>query len=229
MNQMRFNCFVKKMKADRIEEKRRAGRPLSKFAKNGTKIIEDVRQRLLTAAVTLFARKGYSATSVREIVAEAKVTQPVLYYYFKNKEGIFLGLMEETAHGFDELLSTLHSKKGSVREKIIFLFESIIKLHAENIELVKIMHTLLYGPEESTPDFDFHKFPERLRMTVMELIKQGIKNKEFRKINVDDATWGIMGILKITLEAEHCHQKVPPGIKGMKRIVNLFLDGLKKI
>ena len=44
----------------------------------------------LSAARELFARKGYSGTSVREIVAAADVTKPVLYYYFRNKEGLYL-------------------------------------------------------------------------------------------------------------------------------------------
>ncbi|MEA2040283.1 MAG: TetR/AcrR family transcriptional regulator, partial [Thermodesulfobacteriota bacterium] len=47
-----------------------------------------VRARLLVAGTTIFAEKGYASTTVREIVARAGVSKPVLYYYFKNKEGI---------------------------------------------------------------------------------------------------------------------------------------------
>ena len=50
------------------------------------------RARLLEAATALFAEKGYASTTVREIVAGAGVSKPVLYYYFKNKEGIFLAI-----------------------------------------------------------------------------------------------------------------------------------------
>ncbi|MCE1227092.1 MAG: TetR/AcrR family transcriptional regulator, partial [Geobacteraceae bacterium] len=49
----------------------------------------NVRQRLLDAALQLFSTKGYAATSVRELVEAAGVTKPVLYYYFKNKEGLY--------------------------------------------------------------------------------------------------------------------------------------------
>jgi AcrR family transcriptional regulator len=52
-------------------------------------------KRLLSAARKIFARKGYSGTSVREIVAAAGVTQPVLNYYFRNKEGLYLELFRE--------------------------------------------------------------------------------------------------------------------------------------
>ena len=56
---------------------------------------ESVRERLLVSASRLFAQKGYAGTTVREIVDAAGVTKPVLYYYFGNKEGIYLALMKE--------------------------------------------------------------------------------------------------------------------------------------
>jgi hypothetical protein len=43
---------------------------------------QNARERLLEAGIALFAEKGYASTSVREIVARAGVTKPVLYYYF---------------------------------------------------------------------------------------------------------------------------------------------------
>jgi AcrR family transcriptional regulator len=57
---------------------------------------EGARHRLLVAATRLFARTGYAATSVREIVEAAGVTKPVLYYYFQSKEGLYLAILEET-------------------------------------------------------------------------------------------------------------------------------------
>ncbi|MFU8804577.1 MAG: TetR/AcrR family transcriptional regulator, partial [Bradymonadaceae bacterium] len=66
--------------------------------------------RILKAALELFARKGYAATSVREIVQEADVTNPMLYYYFESKEGIF-------HHLIDFLFSSMRDEIGRVIEK----------------------------------------------------------------------------------------------------------------
>ena len=49
----------------------------------------NARARLLETATELFAEKGYAGASVREIVEKAGVSKPVLYYYFKSKEGLF--------------------------------------------------------------------------------------------------------------------------------------------
>ena len=53
------------------------------------------RQHLLQAALKSFADRGYAATSVRHIVAVARVSKPALYYYFKDKAGLFQALVDQ--------------------------------------------------------------------------------------------------------------------------------------
>ncbi len=77
-----------------------------------------VRQRLLSCATQLFTRKGYTATTVREIVEAAGVTKPVLYYYFRNKEGIYLELIRGAFAKFDALLDASRGQRGSATETI---------------------------------------------------------------------------------------------------------------
>ena len=47
---------------------------------------QDARERLLKAAIDIFYKKGYSSSSNREIAAKAKISNSVIYHYFKNKE-----------------------------------------------------------------------------------------------------------------------------------------------
>ena len=56
----------------------------------------DTERRLLDCALTLFAEKGYAATSVREIIEATGVTRPVLYYYCDSKEGLFIRIVRST-------------------------------------------------------------------------------------------------------------------------------------
>src|SRR5512136_1659625 len=94
-----------------------------------------VRQRLLSCATQLFTRKGYTATTVREIVEAAGVTKPVLYYYFQNKEGIYLELIREAFAQFDALLDASHSQGGSALERLLGLSDQIFSLFMEKIEV----------------------------------------------------------------------------------------------
>jgi len=53
----------------------------------------NVRERLLDAALTLFAAKGYVATGTQEIIAAAGATTPLLYHHFKSKTTLFRELV----------------------------------------------------------------------------------------------------------------------------------------
>ena len=84
------------------------------------------RQRLLNSAAELFNSKGYAATTVREIVKAAGVTKPVLYYYFRNKEGIFLELMRATYLKFNALIDSVQCGKRERSGEIGAFHRSIL-------------------------------------------------------------------------------------------------------
>jgi AcrR family transcriptional regulator len=62
------------------------------------------RTSMMQAAVQVFAEKGYHAATVRDIVAAADVAIGTFYFYFPDKETLFVYLYEETA---DFLLRTV--------------------------------------------------------------------------------------------------------------------------
>ncbi len=55
------------------------------------------RTEIIRAAKNLFAKKGYSATSMDEIAKEIGITKPSLYYFFESKERIFAEIVGEVA------------------------------------------------------------------------------------------------------------------------------------
>lgn len=50
--------------------------------------ITDNKQKILSIALDLFAKKGYDAVSTLEITQTAGITKPTMYYYFGSKEGL---------------------------------------------------------------------------------------------------------------------------------------------
>ncbi|HEX9082847.1 MAG TPA: TetR/AcrR family transcriptional regulator [Holophagaceae bacterium] len=49
----------------------------------------DLKARLLLAALSHFAAKGYDGVQVKEVAEDAGVSKPTLYYHFGSKEGLF--------------------------------------------------------------------------------------------------------------------------------------------
>jgi AcrR family transcriptional regulator len=54
-------------------------------------------QRILEAATRVFSTKGYHATLVDEIAAEAETSKGGVYFHFPNKQAIFLALLDRLA------------------------------------------------------------------------------------------------------------------------------------
>lgn len=64
----------------------------------------DVRERVVLAAMTLFARKGYGATSVAEILHEGGVHAGSLYHVFPGKQDVLLAVLEAYRQGIRPML-----------------------------------------------------------------------------------------------------------------------------
>lgn len=56
----------------------------------------DTRQRLLDAAGEVFARLGYRAATVREISQMANANVAAVNYHFRDKEGLYIAVLEQT-------------------------------------------------------------------------------------------------------------------------------------
>ena len=71
------------------------------------------RQQLLDVGRTLFAERGFEATSIEEVAARAGVSKPVVYEHFGGKEGLYAVVVDrETQLLLDRLTQALTSGQG---------------------------------------------------------------------------------------------------------------------
>jgi TetR/AcrR family transcriptional regulator len=181
-------------------------------------------ERLLAAATDLFSRKGYSATTTREIVAAAKVTKPVLYYYFRNKEGIYIELMEKAFAELDALLNASQNQRGSATQRLLRLSDQVFNLFLENIQSATLMFNIYYGKPQGAPFFDFDAYFLKFMDTIRRLIKIGIQQREFRKGSLEDMTWLVLGAVSVATNAQLFHTKRGMDRKRLVRMLKLILQ-----
>ncbi len=185
-----------------------------------------VRERLLTSALRLFTRKGYAATTVREIVTAAGVTKPALYYYFGKKEGIYLELMNEVSAKFVALFDASRHEQGSVTEKLLHLCNQVFSLFIDNLDAARLMYAIYYGPPQGVPFFDCESSRLRFRQEIRCLINDGIRRGEFQRGRIEDMVWATLGALNIAIEVQLCHPEEEVDRKKLERILNLIFRGI---
>src|SRR6266436_7656267 len=56
---------------------------------------DDKRQRILDAAVQVFARKGFFASRISDVAAAAGIADGTVYLYFESKDNILVKLFDE--------------------------------------------------------------------------------------------------------------------------------------
>src|SRR5271169_557394 len=109
------------------------------------------RQQILRAALKHFANAGYAATSVQQIVDDAKVSKPALYYHFRDKAGLFEALVNEAHDGrfrvVQEAAARADDFPGQLREILVALFDYFQK----NRELTRIAFSTAYAAPGELP------------------------------------------------------------------------------
>jgi len=201
------------------------------MAKKGHKEVVaggDARARLLSGATGLFAAKGYAATTVREIVERAGVTKPVLYYYFRSKEGIYLELMREPFGKFAALVEDTLLTAGSARERLFRLCLRAYDIVAEHIDAARVMYSIYYGPPQGAPFIDFDAYHRRFQEAVLQVLREGTRDGEFRRVNLNDAMWAVVGAVNVAMEVELCQPKQSLGRNGVRRVLEIVLEGIVK-
>lgn len=187
---------------------------------------QDARERLLAGALELFNRKGYAATTVREIVEAAGVTKPVLYYYFRSKEGIYLEIMRVPNVKFGAFLETAAQTRGPVAERIRVLCCRLFELFREHIQEARLMYAIYYGPPQGAPHFDFEEYHTKVQDLFRGLVREGIRSRELRKADVEDVMWAVIGAMNIAMELELCHPERGIGSRGLSRVLDTIFRGI---
>ena len=87
-----------------------------------------VRQRILTAAVDLFADHGYDATSVSQVITRAGVAKGGFYHHFASKDellyAVYGDLITRQLEGMNRILAEGLSPAETLRALIVDLVET---------------------------------------------------------------------------------------------------------
>jgi AcrR family transcriptional regulator len=187
---------------------------------------QKVKVRLHAAAAKVFARKGYAAATVREIVEAAGVTKPVLYYHFGSKEGIYKAILETAYGDFVRRLASVGGLGGSASLRLTRLCEEVYTIFRRHTEAVRLMHAIVYGPPQGAPFFDFDRALLLFEESVAAIIRQGRRAGEFRG---DEAamTRAVLGVCNECVDIELVRPDRPVGRAGFLRTLDVVLQGMK--
>jgi len=111
------------------------------------KIDTTTEEKLKEAARRVFTQKGYAATKVRDIAAEANINLALVNYYFRSKEKLFELIMTETIQKlFEKIRPIIYDETTTIAAKMESIVDHYLELLIENPDFpLFIVNELMSG------------------------------------------------------------------------------------
>jgi len=109
-----------------------------RISAEGTGEEQETRERIMAAARQLMAQKGYRGATTRRIAELAGVNEVTIFRHFKNKEGLFIQVMEELTDTHTYLVNCLKEEIPDIREMLIHFGRQYYRVLVDRKELLMI-------------------------------------------------------------------------------------------
>ena len=154
-----------------------------------------VRARVLDAAVDLFARQGYDATSVAEVVTRAGVAKGGFYHHFASKEAllyeVYGDLITLQLDAMDAIFARGLAPADTLRELIVSLVETTAAKAQQALVFWREMNKL--GDERTA---EYRQARRRYHDAVRRLVRDAQADGRFRAVcSPDMITFTIFGVI----------------------------------
>nr|WP_253862883.1 TetR/AcrR family transcriptional regulator [Prauserella halophila] len=108
-------------------------------------------QQMIQVAVVVFSKHGYTAASMDEIAEHVGVSKPMLYEYFKSKEGLLLACIREARAELrrvtEQAVAASSTGEEALRQGLLAFF-SFIRDHRQSWSLIRHEANLVGKPAE---------------------------------------------------------------------------------
>lgn len=188
------------------------------------------KDRIMDAALRIFAEKGFQNATITEISKEAGVSEATIYEYFGTKEDLLFAIPEKISNEtFEESSKVIPFIKG-VEGKMRAMLLSYVQLYQSNpnysaLVLLQLMSNKRF---RQTPA---HAAIRRSAHRLLDCIKEGIANGTFKK---DADPYLIRSMLMGTIEHLfiHWHMQGMPKRKTsimdmLDTFIEIILDGIR--
>ena len=194
------------------------------------KELPDIRKnQIMKAAQSVVAKKGYDKSRMDDIVKSSNLSKGAIYWYYKSKKNIYLYLVD---HWFLEYSTGVMKKldtKNKASDKLKVLFNYFINQFEKDPTTFK---TMVEFWRMASLDIDFNSKLQdvysRFLEYIIDIIKLGIKNGEFKKLDPRITALSIL----VNIEGIHWFTLFDrSGVKAheyIDTISDFILRGLKK-
>ena len=181
-------------------------------------------RQILKTAAGMFAQKGYHQTTVDEIARALGVAKGTIYYHFKNKEELYLAIIQEGLCLLEEQMRLDMSGAKTAPEKIKKIIGGMLAFIENESDLVFLFIKELCGTDIQR-DILAKMLSGSLGL-IRGIIDEGAADGSFNEVNPEIATSSLYGMITISALHYLSYAKNIPHNQVKAAVEQVFFEGI---
>ncbi|MGB1700054.1 MAG: TetR/AcrR family transcriptional regulator [Nannocystaceae bacterium] len=189
---------------------------------------EGLRMRILHEATRMFADVGFERTSIRELAARCACTKPALYYYFRNKEAVYLEALAIQTERALAHMEWVVSSDGNLRQRLHRGIQRLFDYARVDPDGLRMLHRAPFCGDSlpRAAEQQLASLRELHMKTLQTVFEQGIASGELgRSCSSRDCAIALAGGIDFRLQL--WTRGETPSLEGLSSLVDLLFDGMK--
>ncbi|UOF91850.1 TetR/AcrR family transcriptional regulator [Fodinisporobacter ferrooxydans] len=183
-------------------------------------------EEIAQAAIRLFEKKGYHATSVQDIADEVGLQKGSLYHYISSKEDLLMQITHQAINGFNRNLEKIMNLQLPVREKFILAFESHLNSLTSNMSMAIVLLREAFSLGEHQHSVIQQATDQYLDLWCR-ILDEGLASGEFHHTNSRLTALSILGSLNWVYRWYDSNKRLSPN-ELAREFANIFLRGIER-
>jgi AcrR family transcriptional regulator len=190
---------------------------------------EETRIRISKTAQRLFGEKGYEATGVAEICAEAQVSKGAFYHHFPSKQELFVALLDAWLQEVDAGLSLAARNAASVPDGLLAMAAETREVFAAADGRLEIFLEFWEQARHDPQIWKAFIAPyRRYAGYFAEIVRKGIAEGSFRELDAQVAGQTLVGLAVGIVVQGVLDPQGAPWDKVLRDAIALVMDGMRR-
>lgn len=191
-------------------------------------VSEERKDQILDAASEVFIEKGFQKARMDDIVEKSGLSKGTLYWYFKSKDDIVIGIFERVFSREARDLKVLLSADGSATDRIMQYTDRVTQDVKHVLRFASMFYefiSLAFRNKYFKKAFKYY-LGEHMDILVP-IIQGGIDSGEFRDVDPQEAAIAVTAIFEGTLALWVYDNELVDPEHHIRSSVQFLLDGFK--
>ena len=193
------------------------------------KIKNNSKNLILDSALDVFVKKGYAETRMEDIVKLSGLSKGAIYYHYNSKRDLFLSLIEHWEnYSFPDIFNK-DLEKNTSSEILRQIVKDIVNTFKTNkkVFLAELEFWSLANHDSEVRDKTKQLYVKLLKL-FKNIIDNGIKNNEFKKINLDIGSLSIMTSIQGIIWFSIFEESKLSAEEYLNEVMEFIINGFKK-